>query len=116
MALPIPTGRTSGLLSRSTRCPDIRARYAAQGGDLLASQQVHLDSYLKASDSAQNCVHQSFSIINSVSLVPPDPPIFLAFISTSLDVMSCNSHLCPPPVLLPINRSSDSALAPVLGG
>ena len=83
MALPIPTGHTPRLLSRVTRHPAIRARYAAQGGDLLDRHRVHLSiSSLKASDSALNCVHQYFSIIDSVLLGPPDPPIFLTIILT----------------------------------
>ena len=94
MASPIHTGRTPELLSRATRRPAIRARYDAQGGDPLAIQRVHpTSSSFIASESASNHVHQSFSIIDSVLLPPPEPPKFLTVISTLLDMMSSGSDL-----------------------
>ena len=94
MALPIPTGSTPRLLSRDTRRLAIRAWYAAQGSDLLASHWVNQAiSSLRASDSALKPIHQSFSIINSFPLGPPEPPIFLTVILTSLDVISSRSTL-----------------------
>ena len=80
MALPIPTGRTPGHLSRATRCPAIRARYAAHGGDPFASHLVQAASYsLRASDSALKRVHQSLSIVESVLLGPPALPFSSPF-------------------------------------
>ena len=46
MDSPIPTGLTPGLLSRATRRPAIRARYASYGDDLFASHQAHDKSLL----------------------------------------------------------------------
>ena len=75
MILPIPTGRTPGIFSRAMMRPAIRARYAAHRGNPLASHQVHKVSSSRISlDSAQNCVHQSFRIIELVPLGPPNPP------------------------------------------
>ena len=92
MDFPIPTGRTPGHLSRATSRTDIRSRYADHGGDPFAS---HLDqaasSSLRASYSALNCVQHYFSIIESVPLGPPDPPIFLIVSSISCPVMSSGS-------------------------
>ena len=75
VASPIPNGRMPGILSSSKRRLAIRAWYVAQGGDPLDSHWFHqASSPLRASDSALNRVHQSFSIIESVLTGTPEPP------------------------------------------
>ena len=88
MASTILTGHTPGILSRASRRPVIRARYAPPGGELLANHQVHLtSSSLRASDSALNGVYHSFNIIKSILLGPPEPP-HLPY--HNLDITGCD--------------------------
>ena len=78
MASFIPTGSTTGILSRATGRLAIRVRYAAYDGDPFVSHRVHAASYsLRDSYSALNPVHQYFRIFKSAPLGPPDTPIFL---------------------------------------
>ena len=62
------------------------------GGDLFASHRVCPESSsLRASYYTPKCVHQSFIIMDYVSLGILDISIFLTVSSSSVDVMSSGS-------------------------